>query len=86
MPAQVHRRLETTGASQRKPKAREVLTMPNPKAQLSNKQKVRLAALAAMPDSEIDTSDIPEDTDWSKGQRGKFLIQGKPRFKVQKRE
>ena len=59
--------------------------MPNPKTQLSNKQKVRLAALAAMPDSEIDTSDILEDTDWSKGQRGKFLIQGKPRFKVQKR-
>ena len=56
------------------------------KRKLTNQQKARLAALAAMPNSEIDTSDIPEDTDWSKGQRGKFLIQGKPRFKVQKRE
>ena len=39
-----------------------------------------------MPDSEIDTSDIPEDTDWATAQRGKFLIQGKPRFKVQEQE
>ena len=29
-----------------------------------------------MPDSEIDTSDIPVDTDWSAGERGKFVIQG----------
>ena len=60
--------------------------MSNRKRHQANKQKIRLAALAAMPDSEIDTSDIPEDTDWSKGQRGKFLIQGKARFKVQKEE
>ncbi len=42
--------------------------------------------MAAMPDSEIDTSDIPEDTDWSQGERGKFVIQGKIRIKIQKRE
>ena len=60
--------------------------MSNRKRHQANKQKIRLAALAAMPDSEIDTSDIPEDTDWSNAQRGKFLIQGKPRFKVQKEE
>ena len=60
--------------------------MSNRNRHQANKQKVRLAALAAMPDSEIDTSDIPEDTDWSKGQRGKFLIQGNIRIKVQKEE
>lgn len=31
-----------------------------------------LAALEAMPDSEIDTSDIPETLDWSGAERGKF--------------
>jgi len=31
-----------------------------------------LAALAALSDEDIDTSDIPETTDWSKGTRGKF--------------
>ena len=31
-----------------------------------------LAALAAMPDEEIDTSDIPEITDWSKAVVGRF--------------
>ncbi len=31
-----------------------------------------LAALAAMPDKEIDTSDIPEITDWSKAVVGRF--------------
>ena len=58
--------------------------LTNQRPELSNKQKARLAALATMPDSEIDTSDIPEDTDWSTAQRGKFLIQGKARIKVQK--
>ena len=31
-----------------------------------------LAALAALPDEEIDTSDIPEITDWSKTMIGRF--------------
>lgn len=31
-----------------------------------------LAALATMPDEEIDTSDIPEITDWSKAVVGRF--------------
>jgi len=31
-----------------------------------------LAALEAMADSDIDTSDIPEVTDWSGAQRGRF--------------
>ena len=33
-----------------------------------------------MPDSEIDTSDIPEDTDWSAAERGKFVIQGEAKL------
>lgn len=31
-----------------------------------------LGRLAAMPDDEIDTSDIPEIEDWSNAERGKF--------------
>ena len=34
--------------------------------------KKELAALKAMPDSEIDTSDIPEVRDFSGFQRGRF--------------
>lgn len=31
-----------------------------------------LATLAAQPDARIDTSDMPEVRDWSRGERGKF--------------
>ena len=34
--------------------------------------KADLAALEALPDEDIDTSDIPEATDWSDAVRGKF--------------
>jgi len=36
----------------------------------SNDQQDRLAALAALPDESIDTSDIPEVLDWSDAVRG----------------
>lgn len=39
--------------------------MPKKRKRLTLKLKRELAALAAMPDSEIDTSDIPEITDFS---------------------
>lgn len=39
---------------------------------MSAREKKELAALARMPDSAIDTSDIPEITDWSKAQVGRF--------------
>jgi uncharacterized protein (DUF4415 family) len=41
---------------------------------LTKAQRTRLKALAARPDSEIDTSDIPEMTDeqWKDAQRGHF--------------
>ena len=40
---------------------------------MTDQQKARLAALAAMPDDEIDTSDIPEiPTDWANARRGVF--------------
>ena len=54
--------------------------MKKPENQLTNEQHARLEALAAMPDSEIDTSDIPEDTDWSAAERGKFLVQGEAKL------
>jgi uncharacterized protein (DUF4415 family) len=34
--------------------------------------ETELKALAALPDDDIDTSDIPEITDWSGAERGKF--------------
>lgn len=39
---------------------------------MSARERKELAALAKMPDSAIDTSDIPEITDWSKAQVGQF--------------
>jgi uncharacterized protein (DUF4415 family) len=39
---------------------------------LTPKQHDRLEHLAALPDQEIDTSDIPEVTDWSGAKRGLF--------------
>ena len=38
----------------------------------AKKANEELAALAAMPDEEVDTSDIPEITDWSKAVVGRF--------------
>ena len=40
---------------------------------MTDQQKAQIAALAAMPDDEIDTSDIPEiPTDWANARRGVF--------------
>lgn len=39
---------------------------------LSTEQMHELTALARLPDSAIDTSDIPEVTDWSGAERGMF--------------
>ncbi len=39
---------------------------------LTPKQKTELKALEALGDDEIDTSDIPEVTDWSDAKRGLF--------------
>ena len=39
---------------------------------MTDQQKAELLALAAMSDDEIDTSDIPEITDWSNAKRGVF--------------
>ena len=47
---------------------------------LSPELKADLAALEAMPDDTIDTSEIPEVRDWAGAQRGRFY---KPR-KLQK--
>ena len=39
---------------------------------LTDKQKAELSALEALPDDQIDTSDIPEVRDWSGAKRGLF--------------
>lgn len=44
--------------------------MRNPK--LTPEMIAQLDALAAMPDEDIDLSDIPEKLDWSNAVRGKF--------------
>ena len=45
---------------------------------LTKAQRAQLKALAAMPDSEIDTSDIPPlpDSFWENGVRGKYYRGG----------
>jgi uncharacterized protein (DUF4415 family) len=40
---------------------------------LTPTQQAELAALAALPDDQIDTRDIPEVRDWSGAQRGLFF-------------
>ena len=54
--------------------------MNKPENQPTDWVVLSLGDQAAMPDSEIDTSDIPEDTDWSAAERGKFLIQGEAKL------
>jgi uncharacterized protein (DUF4415 family) len=39
---------------------------------ISRRQKAELKALGSMPDAAIDTSDIPEVTDWTDARRGVF--------------
>jgi len=41
-------------------------------SELTVEQQAELAALAAMPDEEIDIQDIPELSDWSGAERGRF--------------
>jgi uncharacterized protein (DUF4415 family) len=52
----------------------EVRVRRRPGKPLSAKQKRELAALAALPDSQIDTSDIPElqPSAWKDAVRGRF--------------
>lgn len=41
--------------------------------QLSPAQHAEIEALAALPDEQIDTQDIPEVSDWSGAKRGLFF-------------
>lgn len=45
---------------------------PTSARELTNKQKAELSVLEALPDEQIDTSDIPEISDWSNARRGLF--------------
>jgi len=40
---------------------------------LTDEQRADLEALAALPDDQIDTSDTPEQRDWSGARRGAFF-------------
>ena len=47
--------------------------MKAPKAKkLTGRQRAELSALEALPNDQIDTSDIPEVRDWSDAKRGLF--------------
>lgn len=50
----------------------ELMKKETSKQKLSQEQKRQLAALAALPDEQIDTSDIAEILDWSDAKRGLF--------------
>jgi len=41
-------------------------------SKFTERQKQELALLADLADSDIDTSDIPEQMDWNAAERGKF--------------
>jgi hypothetical protein len=45
-------------------------------SKLSSAQLAEVEALKALPDDQIDTSDIPPVTDWSQGVRGRFYRPG----------
>lgn len=53
-------------------KARQLADKQLTDKQLTDKQKAQLSALEALPDDQIDTSDIPEIRDWSDARRGLF--------------
>lgn len=46
--------------------------MANATDKLTDEQREELEALAALPDEEIDTTDIPEVQDFSNAVRGRF--------------
>ena len=50
--------------------------MNKPNNQPHNWVHLPMAEMGETAEPEIGTSDIPEDTDWSKAERGKFVIQG----------
>ena len=45
---------------------------------LTPEQRQELAALAALTDDQIDTTDAPEVRDWSQAKRGVFYRSGTP--------
>ena len=47
---------------------------------LTARQQRELDALIALPEEQIDTTDIPEQRDWSGARRGVFLIPARTRI------
>jgi hypothetical protein len=52
---------------------------------LSKEQRSDIAALAAMKDSDIDLTDMPEVLDWNKAKVGKFYRPGKKTVQARKK-
>ena len=46
-------------------------------SRLTPEQRAEIEALAALPDDQIDTTDIPETLDWSGARRGSVFYHGR---------
>lgn len=53
---------------------------------LSPEQQREIDALTALSDDQIDTTDMPEVRDWSKGQRGVFSPPANPENRAAERQ
>ena len=49
---------------------------------LTDKEQTELSALEALPDDQIDTSDVPEVRDWSDARRGLFYRPAKRQIRL----
>jgi uncharacterized protein (DUF4415 family) len=59
------KRLSASFRHERRQAIKEKNITPNSAPKISKSQRRRLEALARLPDDQIDSSDIPEDQDWS---------------------
>ena len=53
---------------------------------LSPEQQREIDALTALPDDQIDTTDMPEVRDWSNGKRGVFSPPANPENRAAERQ
>jgi len=64
-------REESSARERRRPMRGETMKRGNPEP-LTSELQAELDALTAMPDSEVDTSDMPPISDWSRA--GRFTV------------
>ena len=63
---------DASSAHARQRRAKGVRTKGGTSDELGAKQRAELGKLQALPDDQIDTTDIPELQDWSEAKRGLF--------------